>query len=140
MSEQPWTFERAYRAHEDASREQESAEQELGGKNHEYAQAEEAYRKALALEMWRLRNEDGVAWSALADLARGADHVAELKRTRDLAEGERTVASHAVYRRSSDRSDTERFIDWSMRRDLAEGHGRIREPDGMPVIGGRRAA
>lgn len=118
---QPFDFARAHSAHEDASREQETAETSIGQKNRAYAQAEESYRKALALEMWRLRRDEQVAWSSLADLARGEDKVADLKRKRDEAEGDLTIANHAAYRRGADRRDTERFIDWSMRRDLAEG-------------------
>lgn len=119
---EPFDFARAHLVHEDASHEQERAEQEKSEKSWAYAQAEEEYRKALALEMWRLRREEGVAWSSLGDLARGEPKVAELKRKRDEAEGDLTIANHACYRRAADRRDTERFIDWSMRRDLAEGN------------------
>lgn len=139
MSQQPFTFDQARMASDDSSREQERSEQELRHRNRAYAQAEAAYRKALALEMWRLRREDGVAWSTLGDLARGDEQVVALKQARDEAEGEREIASHAVYRRGSDRRDTEKFIEWSMKRDLAEGYGRTPVPDGQ-VFGARRAA
>lgn len=118
----PWDFTQARAAAADAQREQERAEDELRAANRAYAQAEEAYRKALALEMWRLRREDGVAWSTIGDLARGDERVAAFKRVRDDAEGEALIAKQAVFRRSADRRDTERFIDWSMRRELAEGY------------------
>lgn len=119
----PWDFGAAVEASEESSREQEAAETNLREKNTAYARAEEAYRKALALEMWRLRRQS-VAWSTLGDLARGEENVATLKRERDEAEGEKLIASHAVFRRSSDRKDTEGLIEWSMRRELAEGYGR----------------
>lgn len=136
----PFTFGEARAAHDDASREQESAEDALGGANAAFARAEEAYRKALALEMWRLRREEKVAWTSIGDLARGAAHVAALKAARDDAEGAATIASHAVYRRSADRRDTERFIEWSMRRDLAEGYGRTPAEPADPQVYGRKAA
>lgn len=138
--QQPFTFDQARMASIDASRTQEAAEQELAAANRAYAQAEEAYRKALALEMWRLRHDEGIAWSTLSDLARGDEQVAAAKRARDDAEGNREIASHAVYRRSADRRDVERFIQWSQARDLAENGGRnIPSPDLTP-IGTRRAA
>jgi hypothetical protein len=138
---EPFDFHRAWQAHEDAAREQAAAEDEIGRANRAYAQAEEAYRKALALEMWRLRKQS-VAWTALGDLARGEERVATLKRARDAAEGDRTIANHAAYRRSADRRDVERFIAWSQARDLAEGYGRRPEPDvdqAIAVFGGSRA-
>lgn len=122
MTQGPFDFPQAQEASVEARREQEASEETLRAANAAYAAAEEAYRKALALEMWRLRRQS-VAWTALSDLARGENTVAGLKRARDDAEGERQIASHAVYRRGADRRDTEAFIDWSKRRDLAEGNG-----------------
>ena len=136
MSQQPFTFDQARMAADEASREQERAEQDLGDANRAYAQADETYRKALALEMWRLRREEGIAWSSLSKLAEGDEQVAKLKKARDDAEGEAALASHAVYRRSADRRDTERFIEWSMRRDLAENVRHVSR-DFEPAIGAR---
>lgn len=133
MTQGPFTFDQAQTAAEESQREQEAAEERLREANAAYAAAEEAYRKALALEMWRLRRQS-IAWSALGDLARGEETVAGLKRARDDAEGDRVIASHAVYRRGADRRDTEAFIDWSKRRDLAEGHGAPQwTPRGVPA-------
>lgn len=131
----PFDFDHAWTAHEEAARDQEAAENEIGTASRAYAKAEEEYRKALALEMWRLRRADNVAWTAVADLARGDEHVADLKRIRDEAEGDRTIANHAAYRRSADRRDVERFIAWSQARDLAEGYGRRPEPDFSAPVG-----
>lgn len=138
MSEHaPWSFGEARAASEESARSQEGSEQALATANVTYARAEEAYRKALALEMWRLRKDDKVAWTTVGDLARGATNVAELKRVRDDAEGNRSICQHAMFRRGADRRDTERFIDWSLRRDLAEGYGRTLPPNAIPPAGGR---
>jgi hypothetical protein len=136
----PFDFDRAWEAHEEAQREQEHAEEQVGVQGRAASRAEEAYRVALAAEMWRLRKEEGVAWSALGDLARGTPEIAELKRKRDDAEADKLIANHAVYRRSKDRDDVAEFIAWSKARDLAEGYGRRPDPELASPIGGRRAA
>jgi hypothetical protein len=136
----PFDFDRAWEAHEEAQREQEHAEEQVGVQGRAASRAEEAYRVALAAEMWRLRRDEGVAWSALGDLARGTPDVAALKRRRDDAEADKLIANHAVYRRSKDRDDVAEFIAWSKSRDLAEGYGRGPEPHLAGPIGGRRAA
>jgi hypothetical protein len=128
MSDAPFTFGRAREASDDARREQQRAEQEYRQACRLAAAAEERYRKALALEMWRLRREEKVAWSTIGDLARGDEQVASLKRARDEAEGDQLIAQHAVYRRSADRKDTLSFVEWSQRRDLAEGYHGAPEP------------
>jgi hypothetical protein len=43
---------------------------------------------------------------------------------------------------AADRKDTQRFIDWSMRRELAEGYGNTPEPEFVKALlslGGRAA-
>lgn len=140
MSTAPFDFAQAREASKESQREQVNAEDQLRAANKTFARAEEAYRKALAAEMWSLRRDDNVAWSTLGDLARGADRVAGLKAARDEAEGDRIIAEHAVYRRSADRRDTERFITWSMRRDLAEGFAGAEVHTFDPPIGGQRVA
>lgn len=137
---EPFDFERAWEAHLEAQREQEHAEEQVGVQGRAASRAEETYRVALAAEMWRLRRDESVAWSALADLARGKPDIAELKRKRDDAEADKLIANHAVYRRSKDRDDVAEFIAWSKSRDLAEGYGRGPEPQLADPIGGRRAA
>jgi hypothetical protein len=132
-------FTRAREASAEASRDQQAAEDQIGEKTRAYAAATEAYRKALALKTWELRRE-GVAWTSCGDLARGDAEVAALARARDEAEGYLQIATHAAYRRSADRRDTERFITWSMNRDLAEFHGRVPEDVPTGTFGGRRGA
>jgi hypothetical protein len=139
MSEGPWTFERSREAGRQASAAQHAAEKFIKDAAKQFAHAEERYRVALAEEILRL-HEQGVAWSSTSDLARGAKHVAELKRKRDIEHGVLEAAKQAAWRRSADREDTQRFTDWSMRRELAEGYGRSPEPAvTTSVIGGRAA-
>lgn len=48
------------------------------------ADAEMKYRIALRKEFLRLKLEDGVAWTACGELARGQEEVAKLRYTRDI--------------------------------------------------------
>lgn len=139
MSDGPWTFEHSRQAASKASAAQHAAEKFIKDAAKQFAHAEERYRVALAEEIVRLHN-DGVAWSSTSDLGRGARHVAELKRKRDIEHGVLEAAKQAAWRRSADREDTQRFMDWSMRREMAEGYGRSYVPnDTTSVIGGRAA-
>ena len=139
MGEAPYTFGQAQNVARKASRLQKAAEDFSKQMSRDFAHAEEAYRVALAVEIVRQHDEDGVAWSVAPDLARGNKRVAELRRKRDIAEGMREAAVQASWRHTADRKDTQRFIDWSMRRELAEGAGMVPEPDEQPIIGGQRA-
>jgi hypothetical protein len=120
MTHAPWDFDEARSHARDASSEQRAAEQFVKEAYKDFAVKEEAYRVALAKEIVRKHDEDGVAWSVAPDLARGAPSVARLRRERDIAEGVKEAAGQLTWRRAADRRDTERFIDWSMRRELAE--------------------
>lgn len=120
MTGAPWTFTEAREACRRASAHQEAVERELRDAYRQYAEAEERYRLALAREIVRLHDHDGVAWSAAPDIARGAPEVARLRRERDIAEGVREAMLQACWRRTADRKDAQRFADWSMRRELAE--------------------
>lgn len=119
MTGAPYTFQQAREAAARASMAQEQAERFIREAAGDFARAEEAYRVALAQEIVR-QHATGVAWSSTADLARGDKRVAELRRERDIAEGVKDAAVQAAWRRAADRRDTERFIDWSMRREMAE--------------------
>jgi hypothetical protein len=118
----PYTFGEARNHAANASRAQIGAEDFIKDCARDYALKEEAYRVALAEAIVRL-HADGTAWSSCGDIARGDKRVASLRRERDIAEGVRDAAVQAAWRRSADRRDTERFTEWSMRRDLAEGNG-----------------
>lgn len=139
MSDGPWSFQQSQDAGRKASAAQQAAEKFIKDAAKQFAHAEERYRVSLAEEILRLHS-DGVAWSVTSDLARGAKHVAELKRKRDIEHGVFEAAKQAAWRRSADREDTQRFMDWSMRREMAEGYGRSSEPSATTsVIGGRAA-
>ena len=138
---QPYDFEQARDAAQRASVAQQQAETGLTDAARDFARKEEAYRVALAKEIVRQHDKEKVAWTVAPDLARGDTEVAALRRERDIAEGVRDAMQQAAWRRSADRKDTQRFIDWSMRRELAEGYGQVPEPeDKHPVFGARRAA
>jgi DNA-binding transcriptional LysR family regulator len=135
---QPYDFAQAREACARASRAQEAAETGLRESAREFAEKEERYRVALATEIVRQHAEEGVAWTVAPDLARGNVNVARLRRERDIAEGVREAMQQAAWRRAADRKDTQRFVDWSMRRELAEGYGSAPEPEFSEPIGGRR--
>lgn len=134
---QPYDFHQAHEAASAASRAQLFAENNLKEAARDFAEKEERYRVALAKEIVRQHADDGVAWTVAPDLARGNEKVARLRRERDIAEGVREAGQQAAWRRAADRKDTQRFIDWSMRRELAEGYGSAPEPEFQEPIGGR---
>jgi DNA-binding transcriptional LysR family regulator len=134
---QPYDFTSANAAAANASRNQYAAEQAMKDAAKDYAHKEEAYRCKLAETILRV-HADGAAWTVAGDLARGDKDVARLRRERDIAEGVREAMQQAAWRRAADRKDTQRFIDWSARRELAEGFGSAPEPEYESPIGGRR--
>src|SRR4051812_20117741 len=103
------------------------------------ANAERAYRVALAKERLRLHADDGVAWTATDDIAKGNENVAQLRYERDVAKGVAEAASSALWRHTADRKDVTQFITWSMRREMAENGGG-QSPSGDVQTFGRRAA
>lgn len=117
----PWTFDEADKTCKEASRRQKAAEDSFQEAAADAAKAEEAYRLALAEEIIR-QHDDGVAWTVAPDLARGEKGVAAKRRERDIAVGVRDALDQACWRRNADRKDAQRFSDWSMRRELAEGY------------------
>lgn len=132
----PWDFDEARHNCRRASIRQEEAENELRKSYVDSALANERYRKALAEKILELRGE-GLPATLCSDLARGDKHVADLKRSSDIAEGVKEAMSQAAWRLTADRKDTQRFAGWSERREFAEAAGaglvRFEEP-----IGGRR--
>ena len=134
MSQSPYDFGEARQAAENASRAQKAAEDFIRDAAKDFAHKEEAYRVALAKRIV-LEHNEGRAWTVCPDLARGDEQVARLRRERDIAEGVREAAGQAAWRRAADRRDTERFIDWSMRRELAENGG----PATVTTLGRRTA-
>lgn len=118
----PWTIDQAKDACREASRRQEAVEEALTQAARDFARAEEAYRLKLAEEIIAVHGE-GIAWTVAPDVARGRKEVAALRRERDIKEGVREAMQQACWRRTADRKDAQRFADWSMRREIAEGYG-----------------
>lgn len=111
----PYDYGQAKRAHARASREQAEAAVFKARAWREYAKAEKAYRLALRLEITRLHLEEGVAWTACGDMARGETKVADLKLKRDVAEGLAKAADDVSYQRAADRRVVDQLTAWSMR-------------------------
>jgi hypothetical protein len=133
----PWTIEEAREACRKATKGQQGAEDRLKQAYKEFAEAEEDYRKTLALEIVQ-QHDNGVAWTVAPDLARGNIHVAEKRRVRDIKEGLVEAAKQASWRHTANRKDTQRFADWSQRREFADGY-RSEDPaldwSTQPVMG-----
>jgi hypothetical protein len=123
VSEQPWSFAEAVERCRSTSIAQENLEASLQDAYKDYAQKEEAYRKALAGEIVK-QHLNGVAWSTAPDIARGNSEVARLRMERDVSEGVKEALTQAAWRANANRKDAQRFADWSQRRELAEFHGR----------------
>jgi hypothetical protein len=132
---EPMDFAAAVAASREASEAQQNAERWYAQKGRECAEAEKAYREALAQAITRLRG-DGVAISVAQDLARGDKHVAELRFNRDLAEGLRDAAAQSIWRHTADRRELEQFLDWSKRAAFLDAI----PPQDEPTVFGRRAA
>lgn len=133
---QPWDFQTAFQHHKDAETEQRRVESEVTQAYREFAHAERLYEVALARRIFELK-ADGVAVTACKTLAEGDPDIALLKQARNEKEGLKETAKLAGWRVNADRRDTESFIDWSKRRDLAEGYGRAPRPEFASPIGGR---
>lgn len=135
----PWTFNEAVRASQDAQDEQVRLEGEVGDAFKDYAKKERLYRVALARKMLDLKR-GGMAITACETVAKGDEEIARLREERDIAEGVKETAKAATWRANADRRDVESLIDWSKRRELAEGYGRSAEPSVMRTFGQRQAA
>ncbi len=68
----------------------------LRHRGRDYAEAESAYRQALAVEIIRLREEEGLPVTIIPDLARGNEEIAALKVERDCAEALYKSALEAI--------------------------------------------
>ena len=72
------------------------AVREVGTRGRAFAEAESAYRTALATETLRLRNDEGYPVTLVPDLARGKPEVARLKVERDCSEALYKAALEAI--------------------------------------------
>jgi len=131
----PWSIEEAGAQLRKASRFQQEAEDALKEAHKTAAAAEDAYRIQLAKVVTSLR-EMGVPATVCLDLAKGFKDVASLRRARDVAIGVRDASQQACWRRAADRRDCQALLDWSMRREFAEGRGEVHHEFSSPV-GGR---
>jgi hypothetical protein len=137
----PWTISEARQAANLASAQQKGAEAALRDAAKALAEAERAYRVALAQTITQLRAE-GLAATTCADVARGSKDVADLRYHRDVAAGVRDACEQAAWRLSADRRTIQGFQEWSMRvglRDDADA-GHTHQWNSEPVIGRRQAA
>lgn len=101
------------------------------------ANKEREYRKALAVAILKLKAE-GFAITACQDLAKGQEHVANLRFARDLARGELEATRQEAYRRGADRRAVDALVDWSRARDLRTDHPPAQYA--TPIGSGRAAA
>lgn len=108
----PFDFTGAREAAHAASRAQANAAQLRADTTERLAQAERAYRVALAQRIVELHAE-GTAWSTAGDVARGDKHVADLRYDRDVAAGVAEAAEQEAWRCSADRRSLEALIAWS---------------------------
>lgn len=136
MNLSPFSLDEAREAARLASAQQAGAETELREQGRKLAEAERSYRMALAQERARQHADNGVAWTATDDAARGQKHVADLRYARDVQKAVYEAAQAALWRHTADRKDVGAFISWSMRRELAENGG----PDTRVAWTDRQAA
>jgi hypothetical protein len=118
----PYDFQEAREAETKATLAQKGAEDFIKESYRAHALAEAAYRQRLAERIVELRAE-GKAATLCKDLARGDKSVTSLMVASMIADGVKEAASQAAWRHSKDRDAVQRFVEWSMRRDLAEGNG-----------------
>lgn len=118
----PYDWAQARDAINAAKAAQRSAEGNVRDAFKSYGAAERAYRLALAQEILKLRAE-GQPVTIVQDLAKGTEQVADLRFKRDVAEGVKEAAQSAVWRHTADRRELEQLVEWSARRDIAEGNG-----------------
>jgi hypothetical protein len=115
----PWDFDETAAKLRACSAEQKAAEAFTKTAYKGYAEAERAYRLALASKITELR-ASGESVTLAADLARGDKRVADLRMARDIAEGVVEAAKQRAYTAAADRKDAQGLATWSQRRELAE--------------------
>jgi hypothetical protein len=135
----PFDLDDARQAERLASSLQHGAEAGVRDAARNVAEAERAYRMALSKRLLELRAE-GMAATLAHDVAKGEQAIADLRYRRDVAAGMLDAAQQQAWRHVADRKALGRLVDWSRAKDMADVHGNASEPDGLPVIGGRRAA
>jgi hypothetical protein len=114
MNATPFDFTQARAAARKASEAQAATENAMLDAAEDRAGKERAYRVALAKRILTA-HEEGVAWTACQDIARGDPDVARLRYERDVADGVAEAISQAGWRHAADRKDLQRLIAWSER-------------------------
>ena len=117
----PWSFDEALERHGEAKTAQHETGEEIVRAYREYGKAQKLYAVALARRIFELKSQ-GVAVTACETLAKGDEQIAALREARDIAEGLRESAKVAAWAANKDREELARLIDWSFRRELAEGY------------------
>ena len=120
MSDGPMSLGEARIAFHRASQRQIDAEQAYRQAVEDLAAADLAYNREVARKMVELHAE-GVAWTAAKPLALGDERVSQLRYERDVKRGVVDAAEAGRYRLQADRRNLEGIVNWSMRRELAEG-------------------
>lgn len=101
-----------------ASELQKDVERAITEASEAFAEAERQYRLKLTERILHLHAQEGVAWTACGEMARGEKEVADLRYMRDVKKGVLDVAEQQAFRRGADRKDVHQFLVWSERRDL----------------------
>jgi hypothetical protein len=120
ISESPFTFGEARQAAHHASQRQLDAETARVEAARDSAGKELTYRRLLAEQIVK-NHASGIAWTVAADVARGDDAVSSARFDRDVAAAVLQAQEQAGFRLNADRRVLERLVEWSMRRELAEG-------------------
>lgn len=120
MSEAIFTIGEARKAAHDASRRQIEHETTRLGAAKALAEKRRAHDLVFAETQVRLHDE-GVAWTAVRDLAKGDKAVANARYELGIAQAVLDIQEQAAYRLQADRRIVDRLCEWSMRRELAEG-------------------
>ena len=123
----PWDVQQAYTVLAAASRAQHEHQEQIKAAVKEAAHADHLHRVALANKIAELR-DGGQAAALCSKLAQGDETISLLARDAAVKEGDREIAVQEGWRLHASRKDLQELVDWSKRRDLAEGYGGQQEP------------
>ena len=114
MSANPeaWDFSTATAKSRQAHENQSTAEQARRDAAEDLALAERLYRVELAKKILALKAE-GMPATVCQDLARGDQHVSNLRYERDVKQGILDAAEQAAWKFTADRRDVNEFVIWS---------------------------
>ena len=123
----PWDMQEAYSVLQKASRAQHDHQEEIKKAVKAAAHADHLHRVALANKIAELRDA-GTAAALCSKLAQGDETISLLARDAAEKEGDREIAVQEGWRLHASRKDLQELVDWSKRRDLAEGYHGSEEP------------